>query len=99
MKPSDVKPGQFYADLDPRMEGRVLLIVAARGESRVIARVVRGSRQAVQDTVGKETMIARHRLANHARSNGYVLVDPSNPLYARLAADNARLLDQLKEAS
>lgn len=78
--PPTVRPGQVWADADPRAEGRTLRVVQV-SEVRVLCEVVtpytEGRLPEARDTRGRRTRIALDRFRPGAR--GYRLVQDVAP--------------------
>ncbi len=71
----DVRPGQVWADNDPRSVGRTLRVVAVgRNAARCV--VLTPAKGGSPHTVGRVSMIALDRF--RPVSNGYRLLDPKD---------------------
>lgn len=66
-----IRPGQIWADKDPRMTGRTFRVVSI-SQDRVLVKTLTVGRDSIGRSVGKTTIISRGRL--RPTSRGYDLI-------------------------
>lgn len=72
----DVRPGQIWADNDPRSKGRTLRVIAV-GRNSARCTVLTAAEDGPANTVGKTRMISLDRF--RPVSNGYRLIEDVAP--------------------